>query len=192
MVFWLKKLLGITNKNQVGEVKFERPIESNIFEAYEKGVSLYRKKRHDEALALLDVAADAGLVYAYHWQALCLQYLDFHLDAIDAFSKYIDLIQSFDPFEAESNICNAVFCRSNSYTVVGDDTNAIADIDTAVVLFEREIKRNDCYDKNAKDMGYDNMMQMLEYTKASKVMMSELHFRSSHTDPSDLLRRKRQ
>ena len=105
MVFWLKKLLGITNKNQVGEVKFERPIESNIFEAYEKGVSLYRKKRHDEALALLDVAADAGLVYAYHWQALCLQYLDFHLDAIDAF-KY-------------SRKSNLVVCSSNRSEQLG-------------------------------------------------------------------------
>lgn len=121
--------------------------QQSINEAYK----LYDQKRYAEALGYFDLvensncSADAYFDL-YNERGNCIQALDYHLDAIDDFTKLIELLPSN---------ANAYFMRSMSYLMLGEVGGAWRDTETAIQLSKICSEENSKADKRARGMGYD-------------------------------------
>lgn len=98
------------------------------------GIRLSDEKKNEEALKKFDLAIESGLYEeAYRERGYCLQALGFHLDAIDDFTKAIEL------FPTNSN---NYYGRSLSYSALGVYDSAIADCEKAIELWNVKSPEN--------------------------------------------------
>src|SRR5579862_9522892 len=74
----------------------------NGIEAYQKGCVHADNGEYEDALKCFDFAIDCGIKEAYQERGLCLNSLDYFLDAIDDFNKAIQLTPED---------CNLYYCR---------------------------------------------------------------------------------
>src|SRR5262249_20484989 len=94
---------------------------------FEHGKSHYLAHRDQEAVNCFDKAIECGLEDAelFETRGSCLQSLEWHLDAIDDFTRAISL---------EPDDCNLYFQRAISKTASGDQLGFEADIQQAICL----------------------------------------------------------
>jgi tetratricopeptide (TPR) repeat protein len=115
---------------------------------------LYDQKRYAEALVQFDIVERTNRYESiYYERGCCLQSLDYHLDAIDDFTKAIEL----SPGEA-----NIYFMRSMSYLQLGDVVEAWKDNITAIQLSKNNNNENSEANKRAKEMGYETATSFYE------------------------------
>ena len=97
------------------------------YKSFERGQDLYFQNDVQQALRCFDTAIDSGFedADAYGMRGECLQSLKFHLDAIDDFTKAIEL----DPEDS-----NTYFQRSISKGAVGDLHGCVDDLNEAIRL----------------------------------------------------------
>ena len=95
------------------------------YKAFQIGEDLLLKEQFQEALHYFDTAINSGSegTDVYAARGSCLQSLEFHLDAIDDFTKAI----GFNP--ADSNL---YFMRSLSKGATGDLQGRVADLQEAI------------------------------------------------------------
>ena len=160
---WLTKLFKRTSKILSNS-------EKNRIEgcnAFNEGYRLYENNFFEKALPFFDIAIKyehdlkhtsmnfyerraAGwynLDDAYKYRAYCLQALEFHLDAIDDFSKTIELTP---------DDCNLYFSRSMSKMSMYDCEGQVSDLEKAIELSKINNELNQEYLLNAKEMGRDS------------------------------------
>lgn len=120
-------------------------------EEYYLGKELIAKARiflemeeYSKALPLLDKAIELEQKEGYYIRGLCLQALEFNLDAIDDFTKTISMAP---------NDCNLYFCRGNSEINLNQYDSAIEDGAKAVQLAEAGFVDNKRYDEAAIAQG---------------------------------------
>ena len=78
---------------------------AHLMKVFQEGEKLNNENQYKEAILKFDIVISEGygiFQEAYSQRGMCLQYLDFHLDAIDDFTKAIGLF----PSDA-----NNFFCR---------------------------------------------------------------------------------
>jgi tetratricopeptide (TPR) repeat protein len=126
--------------------------------AYERGEALLQARQNQEALVFLDTAISCGYdAYgrAYSMRGLCLQELDFQLDAIDDFTKAI-------AFEPENS--NLYFMRSVSKGASGDFRGCAADLEEAIRVATLHRTANKSHDAGAKELGHKgNVVDLFKY-----------------------------
>jgi len=115
--------------------------------ALERGKDLYFQKEDPQALHYFDIAIDSGFEGAdvYGMRGGCLQKLQFHLDAIDDFTKAIE-------FDHEDS--NNYFMRSISKGAVGDLQGRIDDLNEAIRLAGIDSSSTRSYNAYARENGY--------------------------------------
>jgi len=123
--------------------------------SFSEGIKLSDAKKYKEALAKFDLAIESGLFKdaVFTERGICLQILEYHLDAMDDFTKAIELF----PDDA-----NNYFLRSMSRKAVREYENAIADNKWAIFLSQAISKGNEDRNKKAIKMGYDTATQFYE------------------------------
>jgi len=140
-----------------------QPKSEPVSQAYEflaKGVECRFEEKYRDALKYLDKAFELGLkneVTLFTIRGTCLEALDWKLDAIDNFSKAIEL----DPSD-----CHAWFQRAGIKSACGDKDGALTDCKEAIRLSRNE-KNRLAYDDNAKSMGYQSIAGLYEATEKS-------------------------
>ena len=133
----------LTNKNKSPD----KPRKEDYFLGKELLVKAHiylERNEYSEALPLLDKAIELGQKEGYYNRGLCLQALEFNLDAIDDFTKAISIAP---------NDCNLYFCRGNSKITLKDYDSAIEDGEKALQLAERGLSENKKYDEAAIAQG---------------------------------------
>lgn len=128
------------------------PTESNRlwregYKAFERGKELYFQNEVQQALRYFDTAIDSGFEGSdvYGLRAGCLQKLRFDLDAIDDFTKAIEL----DPEDS-----NNYFMRSISKGAVGDLHGCVDDLSEAIRLAGIDSSSTRGYNAYARENGY--------------------------------------
>lgn len=121
--------------------------QKNMNQAYK----LFDQKRYAEALVYFDLVENSNCTPEtqfdlYNERGNCLQALNYHLDAIDDFTKLIEMY----PGSA-----NPYFMRSLSYLMLGDYSEAWKDNFTAIQLSKANTKENTEANERAKKNGYD-------------------------------------
>lgn len=119
------------------------------YNALQKGGVFYGKGQLREALDCFDAAIDNGFEDGgiYRSRGLCLQSLNFDLDAIDDFDKAI---------ASEPQDSNLYYMRSISKGATGDLHGRVSDLQEAVRLASVENAANRSYNAFAKEKGYKN------------------------------------
>jgi tetratricopeptide (TPR) repeat protein len=125
------------------------------YNALEAGKKHYAEKRTEQALDCFDTAIECGLGdgTAFSLRGSCLQTLEWHVDAIDDFSKAISL---------EPQDCNHYFQRAMSKTSAGDHEGFLADIQEAIRLSKTDNALNRIYNTYAQDTGWQSATAMYE------------------------------
>ncbi len=118
------------------------------FEAYHKGEDFLSKKQMQEALECFDEAINSGYVDnadVYSGRGLCLQSLNYDLDAIDDFDRAIAL-------QPENSL--TFYLRSLSKSSTSDLRGCVSDLEEAIRLagVDNEYTRN--VDAHARETGY--------------------------------------
>ncbi len=124
-------------------------------DTFTTGKKHYAGGRTLEALGCFDSAIECGFEDAvlYGLRGCCLQTLEWHLDAIDNFSKAILL---------DSQDCNNYFQRAMSKTATGDSHGFLTDIQEAIRLSKVDSALNRSYNLGAKSMGSKSITAMYE------------------------------
>jgi len=139
---WLTNLFR--GKSKLPSEEGRKWVEGRI--AFEKGETYFRNGQDAEALTHFDKAIECGFENnVYELRALCLQTLNFDLDAIDDFNMAI---------ASSQHDCNLYFSRSNSKSVIEDFEGCVADLEEAIRLsaIDNDLNRN--YSIAAKEQGY--------------------------------------
>lgn len=125
------------------------------YHAFEAGKEHFAKRRDQEALDCFDTAVECGFEneVVFSLRGLCLQALEWDLDAIDDFSKAISL---------EPQDCNNYFLRAMSKDATGDSLGFLADIQEAIHLSKVDSALNRKYNLGAKDMGWESTTALYE------------------------------
>lgn len=128
-------------------------------EAFEMGKKKQQAESYSEALEFFDTAIQAGFADAdvFSLRATCLQNLGWHLDAIDDYTKAIEM-SAID--------CNLYFQRSVSKNAVGDSVGSNADLNNAVELSKSNSRINQAYNKQAREWGYSCLTSFYESQRA--------------------------
>ncbi len=119
----------------------------NGYKALERGKELYFQNEVQQALHYFDTAIDSGFEGAdvYGMRGGCLQSLKFDLDAIDDFTKAIEL----DPEDS-----NTYFQRSSSKGAVGDLHGCVDDLNEAIRLAGIDSSSTRSHNAHARENGY--------------------------------------
>ena len=139
MLSWLKSFFG-TTKSQ--NPTFDKDEETNA--ALDMGNIRLLKKDFQGALAFYDIVIQNDMKKGYEQRAICLQALDYHIDAIYDFDKAI----YFTPED-----CNIYYMRAQSRIKIGDNEGAISDMNTAIVLSKEINETNRLYNDDAFQNG---------------------------------------
>jgi tetratricopeptide (TPR) repeat protein len=117
------------------------------FTAFERAKELYLRNEAQQALRYFDTAIDSGFDGSeiYVMRGGCLQSLGFDLDAIDDFTKAIEL----DPEDS-----NTYFQRSISKGAVGDLNGRVKDLNEAIRLSGIDSYSTRSHDAFARENGY--------------------------------------
>lgn len=135
------------------------------YHAFQKGKELYHRNLRDrrdgsttgwaptkeqvqEALDCFDKAIELNFrdSWVYGLRAGCLQFLDFHLDAIDDLTKAITL---------EPNDCALYYQRSVSRMATGDLLGRVSDLQAAIRLATVPSTVIKAYDEEVKQRGWN-------------------------------------
>jgi tetratricopeptide (TPR) repeat protein len=142
----LKKIF--TQKLEDKSISVSKDITRETIQSYNRGIKLFENRQYKEALSRFDLAIESGLYNeAYLDRGICLQRLDFHLDAIDDFTKAIEMF----PLDA-----NNYFLRSLSEKAIGEFDSAIADNKKAIELSKIDSVENLERDEKSKKLDYDS------------------------------------
>jgi tetratricopeptide (TPR) repeat protein len=118
------------------------------YEAFEKGKKLLKNKQDDEALKLFDKAIEFGFTdEVYEYRGICLQSLDYDLDAIEDFDRAIAKL---------SENASLYFSRSLSKSNTGDLKGCVSDLEMAVNLSKIDNEINKNYEMVAKELGWNS------------------------------------
>ncbi len=150
MVNLFKRFLNISKKEVASNQNSNGPgLTREMILSLDEANKLYDDKKYTEALLKFDLAVKSGIYddESYTNRGICLQTLDFHLDAIDDFSTAIKLLP-YDP--------NNYFLRSLSLKQIGNYREAVNDNEKAILLSEIPSKENEVKNKKAKGMGYNS------------------------------------
>jgi tetratricopeptide (TPR) repeat protein len=123
----------------------------NALQAFQIGYAYYENNKDDEALIYFDKAIELGYLNAIKDRAWCLHSLGYQYDAINDFSKSIQL---------DSNDSNQYYGRALCYVQIGNINAAVLDMEQAVIKSRVENIYNLKYDRNAKNMGYNNATEL--------------------------------
>jgi len=118
------------------------------FEAFQKGEDFLSKKQMQEALECFDEAINCGYVAnadVYSGRGICLQSLNYDLDAIDDFNKAIAL-------QPENSL--TFYMRSLSKTATSDLHGCISDLQEAIRLLDVDNEYTRNVDAHARETGY--------------------------------------
>jgi tetratricopeptide (TPR) repeat protein len=126
------------------------------YASLEAGKRLFLTKQFNEALASLDTAEQSGLSNAelFGIRGTCLQTLGWHLDAIDDYTRAIEL---------EPSDCNTYFQRAMSKSAVGDNEGFHADINAAIALSKIDSPLNRTYNQQARESGHTCVADVYEW-----------------------------
>jgi len=122
-------------------------------EALEKADKYFKNGLDSVALSYYDQAIKFGQKEGFYNRGLCLQALDFNLEAIDDFTEAI----SITPED-----CNLYFCRGSSKVYLKDYEGAIEDGTKAAELAEKGLSFNKKYDEGAKAQGSKSAATLYE------------------------------
>ena len=119
------------------------------YTAYQLGEDLYFQNEIQQALGYFDTAVDSGFELASLFAARgnCLQSLQFDLDAIDDFTRAIEL---------EPDDSNVYYMRSISRGAVGDLQGRVDDLNEAIRVAAIPNAANRSHNEFAKERGYAN------------------------------------
>ena len=119
------------------------------YKAFERGKDFYFQNEHQQALRYFDAAIDSGFddENVYGMRGGCLQRLNWHLDAIDDFTKAI----TFDPGDS-----NNYFMRSISRGAVGDLHGRVDDLNEAIRLAGIDSSSTRSHNAYARENGYED------------------------------------
>lgn len=121
--------------------------------AFEDGKSHFAVRNEQAAVNCFDTAVEFGYTTAelFGLRGSCLQTLEWHLDAIDDFTRAIAL----DPDD-----CNNYFQRAMSKSAAGDQAGFEADIQHAIRFSAADNELNRNYNRTAIEMGHSNVAAM--------------------------------
>jgi len=141
---------GVEKKPNDGWLKGQRALES--------GRQHLIEGRNQEALACFDLSIACGLDDGElrMMRGMCLQALDWHLDAIDEFTKSILM-------EEEEEDANLFYIRAMSRVQIGDEEGFRADIQHSVRLSKSDNSLNRSYNQAAVEKGYRSASDMFEH-----------------------------
>ena len=130
MISWLKSVFGTKGS--------EIPISdsSNLLEgsaAFDEGNGYFLLKDFEKALPYYDKAIQNNIEEGYNQRAMCLQSLNYHVDALADFDSAIEL---------SSQDCNIYYMRSLSRVQLGDNSGAISDMHRAIELSQVKNEMN--------------------------------------------------
>ena len=140
------------------------------------GKDCYDKRKIEEAIRCFDIALecgyddDADLFFMRGW---CLQNMGYDLDAIDDFSKAIEL---------EPKDSNNYFLRSISKGSAGDHFGRIKDLKEAIRSAEMYPEPNRGYNMYAQEQGYLNVSQ--HFQAYLDMALIDLEFFKKAFDPN--------
>jgi tetratricopeptide (TPR) repeat protein len=119
------------------------------YNALEAGKKHYIEQRTEQALDCFDTAIECGLGdgEAFSLRGSCLQTLEWHLDAIDDFTRAIEL---------ERDDSNYYYMRSISRGAVGDLQGRVDDLNEAIRVAGIPNAANRSHNEHAKEKGYRN------------------------------------
>ena len=123
------------------------------YEALLKGHELYQNKRYEEAVKQYDLAIERGSDdgNALVNRAFGLQATDWHMDAIDDFTRAITL---------EPQDSNLYFGRAMSKSSVGDLEGSVADMREAIRVAGTPSALHREYDDEARKQGYSSVVDL--------------------------------
>jgi tetratricopeptide (TPR) repeat protein len=123
--------------------------------AFEAGKKQSVARRDQEAVASFDTAFQCGRSdpELFALRGSCLQTLEWHLDAIDDFTRAISL---------QPQDCNHYFSRAMSKRSSGDLEGFRADVREAIRLAKLDNSITRLYDEGARDMGHRSTAAMYE------------------------------
>ena len=125
------------------------------YNAFEAGKKHFSERRDQDAVDCFDTAVECSFedVALFSLRGTCLRNLEWHLDAIDDFTKAISL---------ETQDCNLYFQRAMSKSSIGDQQGFLADIQEAIRLarIDNALTRN--YNLWAKEHGWQNVAASYE------------------------------
>jgi Flp pilus assembly protein TadD len=123
------------------------------YRAFENGKSHFSARNDQAAVDCFDKAIECGFANSelFGLRGSCLQSLDWHLDAIDDFTRAIAL---------DTDDCNNYFQRAMSKSATGDQAGLEADIEHAIRLSTMDNELNQNYNRGAIEMGHSNTAAM--------------------------------
>ncbi len=158
------------------------------YHAYNKAEQHLRVNELLEGLANFDRAIFCGFGQkpeeggeVFSGRGVCLQGLGFDLEAIDDFSKAIQLRHEYNLLSREGEDCNLYFMRANSKNAVGDFDGSIADMEEAIEIAKSDSSLNPNYDAGVQATGWRSMVHFLEFqlTSIQETRRDKEHFAST-------------
>ncbi len=130
------------------------PIEVGL-DALLRGQKLFQSQNYEAAIESFDLAIRAGLADAHIFEmhATALQAKEWHLDAIEYFTKAIHL-NDID--------CNLYFMRADSKEAIGDRIGYNDDMKSAIRLANSNNQITSIYNQGAKLQGFASVAQLYE------------------------------
>lgn len=130
---------------------------SDATRLFEKGELLFQEAKFEDALYLFDKAFETGLrsLELFYRRGACSNQQNWHLDAIDDFSKAIEI----DPHD-----CNLWIQRGNSRRSCGDIDGALSDYDEGIKLSKTD-RNKQTYDDVIKELGYESATDFYEFIR---------------------------
>jgi tetratricopeptide (TPR) repeat protein len=122
---------GKINKKKVSQINSTNYLTKEMILSYKEGLVLLDKKLYEEALQKFDFALQSGIYkHAYLDRGICLQMLNYHVEAIEDFTNALDLVPED---------CNIYYLRSLSEEAIGDYDNALQDAKPAKRRLRKQI-----------------------------------------------------
>ena len=148
----MKNLFGLF-KRKSKEVEEAERVSMAGLRSFQNGKSHFAARNEQTAVNCFDTAVDFGYSNAelFSLRGSCLQTLEWHLDAIDDFTRAIALAP---------DDCNNYFSRAMSKTAAGDQVGFEADIQQAIRLSAADNELNRNYNRTAVEMGHSNAAAM--------------------------------
>ena len=145
MFSWFKSVFG-TKGSEVSISDSSNLLEGSA--AFNEGNEYFLSKDFEKALPYYDKAIQNNIEEGYNQRAMCLQALNYHIDALDDFDNAIEL---------SSQDCNIYYMRSLSRVQLGDNSGAISDMNKAIELSQVKIEMNRAYNEGRTKNGESSL-----------------------------------
>lgn len=146
---------------------------SEGLEAYKNANNLFyaQKQRDEKVLELYDKAISNGITKAYGDRAYCLQFMQYHNDAIADFTNAI----AQDLYDA-----NLYYGRSISKNALYQFESGIEDLKMAISLSKVASKQNEVANKRANSQGWRSATALYENDLQSVLDDTKFYSESPH------------